>query len=203
MAVYRYQAINRNVALHYASEDLGMDIHDLDIIKIKKNFDKMRTETVMIKVDSKTESMIIDFIEHVLDYMGIDFNVDFAIKKEEQKIWLMINADDPALLIGGRGRTLDALQMLTNAYMRRITEQDLRVVLDVNDYRERRVGQIKRIVRQAINDISDGDNSVLLDPMNSFERQLVHQYIGDSKGLTTKSEGERANRCVRIMREAD
>ena len=201
MAVYRYQAINRNVALRYASEDLGIDIHDLEIIKIKKNFDKMRTETVMIKVDSKTESMIIDFIEHMLDYMGIDFNANFAIEKEEQKIWLMIDADDPALLIGSKGKTLDALQMLTNIYVRRITEQDLRVVLDVNDYRERRVGQIKRIVHQAIDDIRDGDNSVLLDPMNSFERQLVHQYIGDSKGLTTKSEGERDNRCVRIMRE--
>ena len=86
-------------------------------------------------------------------------------------------------------------------YVKQITDREMSVVLDVHEYRERRVGQIKKTVYHAITDIRNGRDSVLLEPMNSFERQLVHQYIGDSKGLTTKSEDHDDGRCVRIMRE--
>jgi len=125
---------------------------------------------------------------------------DFVTKREGKRIWFTIDTEMPALLIGNKGKTLDALQMLTNIYVSRITDRDLRVVLEVHEYRERRVGQIKKMVYQAITNIRNGEESVLLEPMNAFERQLVHQYINDSRGLTTKSEGEKEHRCVRIMR---
>lgn len=155
----------------------------------------------MVRLKSKIESMTIDFIEHTLGHMGINFNADFVTKREDGRIWITIDADLPALLIGNKGKTLDALQVITNMYVRQITDREIQVVLDVSEYRERRVAQLKKMVYQAINEIRDGQHSVLLEPMNAFDRQLVHQYISDSKGVTTKSENEGVRRSVRIMRE--
>lgn len=201
--IYKYQARNKGIALKYAAHDLGVNIDALCVVKAKKNFGTIRTETVVIKLNSKIESMVIDFLEHVLNYMGIEFDVDFVTKRESKRIWISIDTDTPALLIGNKGKTLDALQLLVNMYVRRITDEELRVVLDAHDYRERRVGQIKKLVNAAITDIRNGQESVLLDPMNSFERQQVHQYISDSRGLVTESENEGDQRCVRIMRAGD
>lgn len=199
--IYKYQARNRDVALTYAAHDLETDVNELNVVKVKKNFGTMQTETVMIRLNSKIESMVIDFLEHTLGYMGVDFSTDFVAKREDKQIWISIDAEMPALLIGNKGKTLDALQLLANMYLRRITDKDLRIVLDVHDYRDRRVSQVKKMVYQAITDIRNGEESVLLDPMNAFERQLVHRYIDDSRGLTTKSENEGDQRCVRIFRD--
>jgi len=198
--IYKYQAINRQIALDYAKSDLGVSIEELNVVKIRKDFNIPRTETVMIRLNSKIESMVMDFLERLLGYMDIKVNADFVTKREGKRIWFTIDTEMPALLIGNKGKTLDALQMLTNMYVSRITDRDLRVVLDVHEYRDRRVGQIKKMVYQAITNIRNGEESVLLEPMNAFERQLVHQYVNDSRGLTTKSEGEKERRCVRIMR---
>lgn len=201
--IYKYQARNKSVALVYAAQDLGVSPDELYVLKVKKNFGVIRTETVMIKLSSKIENKVIDFLEHTLDYMGIEFSVDFVTKRESKRIWISIDAENPALLIGNKGKTLDALQLLANMYVRGITDKELRVVIDAHDYRERRVSYIKKLVYKAITDIRNGQESVLLDPMSSFERQLVHQYISDSRGVTTESENEGEQRCVRIMREGN
>ena len=101
---YKYQARDKEIALRYASSNLGVGVDELNVVKVKKNFDSPRTVTVMIKLNSKIESMMIDFIEHLLGYMDVDFDADFVTKREDNRIWLTIDSEIPALLIGNRGK---------------------------------------------------------------------------------------------------
>lgn len=192
-----YEALNENTALQYAAEDLNVSASALKICK-KKYHNKKGTVAIVVRVESKIEKMIIDFIEHVLGYMKCPIAGDFQASREDGRIWIDINVDDPALIIGYKGRTLDSLQALANVYVGRLTDQNVRVILDIEQYRERRMMQIKRSVKNAIHDIRSHESSVLLNPMNSFERRTVHDLVQDTNGVMSKSEGSGNDRAVRI-----
>ncbi|KKK89832.1 hypothetical protein LCGC14_2729170, partial [marine sediment metagenome] len=110
--------------------------------------------------------------------------------REERKIGLDIETDDSGLLIGKRGKTLEALQLITNIAAGRMSNDSRRIIIDTEDYRSRRESSLVRFAQSAAEQVRRTGQPRLLEAMNPFERRLVHTALGDSKDVETVSEGD-------------
>jgi spoIIIJ-associated protein len=134
-------------------------------------------------------------VEEVLDELDLEGEVE--IKEDEDRIDVVISGeDDYGLLIGKRGQTIDALQLLCYQAAFRGLRERKRVVLDAAGYRERRreilVSRADRAAERAL----DESRTVEMDEMSAQERRVVHEHLKDRAGVETYSEGDEPHRCV-------
>ena len=118
--------------------------------------------------------------------------------REEKKIELRLESSSSAVIIGKKGRNLDALQLLTNVYAGKLGRSDERIILDIENYRIRREESLVRLAYTTADRVRTSRNSFLLDPMNPFERRIVHTTLNDIGDIETKSEGEGLFKQVRV-----
>ena len=143
---------------------------------------------------------ITDFIEGMIERMGLPGTVALS-DREGSKLILEITTESSSLLIGKKGKNLDALQLLANVFLSRTVGDDApwRIVLDTEGYRARREESLVRLAHKAADEAVRTRSSRLLEPMNPFERRLVHTAINDRDDVVTKSEGDGLYKRVRIM----
>jgi spoIIIJ-associated protein len=142
-----------------------------------------------------------DFLEEMLGHMGIDAIAEPGEHGGHMYVDIVEGPeDDMALLIGRHGQTLDAIQELTRMVVSRRLDTRVRVIVDVQDYRKRREERLVENARNQAERVLDTGHEVELDPMNPFERKLVHDALADVDGVETGSRGEEPNRFVVISR---
>jgi len=141
---------------------------------------------------------MIDFVASVVRKMGYDVTVE-VMSREEQKIGLKLNSRSSSILIGRKGKNLDALQLLVNVYAGRLGREDTRIILDSENYRIRREEALVRLAYDTAEEVRRRRQSVLLEPMNPFERRIIHTTLNDIVDIETKSEGEGLYKQVRIL----
>jgi spoIIIJ-associated protein len=129
--------------------------------------------------------------------MGYDVSVSAAFR-EGMKLGLKIDSESSSLIIGKKGKNLDALQLLVNNYAAKIGRRDIRVVLDSEDYRLRREEAIVKLAYNVADKVRQSRASLLLEPMNPFERRIVHTTLADIQDIATKSDGEGTYKQVRV-----
>jgi spoIIIJ-associated protein len=136
-----------------------------------------------------------ELIEGVLDELDLDGEVE--VREDDERIEaVVVGGDDYGLLIGKRGQTIDALQLLCfQAAFRGIRDRK-RVVLDASGYRERRREVLTARADRAAEQALDGNVTVEMDPMSAQERRVVHEHLKDRSGVETYSEGDEPRRCV-------
>jgi spoIIIJ-associated protein len=139
-----------------------------------------------------------DRIEAVLDEVldALDLDAEIVIDEGDQEIAARIEGDDLGLLIGRRGQTIDALQMLCYRVAFRGSGERKRVSVDASGYRERRRETVERQADRAAERALESGKEIELEPMSSVERKIVHDRLADRSGLETFSEGEEPERCV-------
>ncbi|GHT69657.1 single-stranded DNA-binding protein [Spirochaetia bacterium] len=143
------------------------------------------------------EQKMIDFVEGLIERMGYGGKVSFLFR-EERKIGLKIDSQYSSILIGKKGKNLDALQLLANIYAGRQGREDMRVILDSENYRIRREESLVRLAYTVADRVRDNRSSILLEPMNPFDRRLIHTTLNDIADVETKSEGEGLYKQVRV-----
>jgi spoIIIJ-associated protein len=143
------------------------------------------------------EQQMIDFVEGLIERMGYGGKVSFLFR-EERKIGLKIDSQYSSILIGKKGKNLDALQLLANIYAGRQGREDMRVILDSENYRIRREESLVRLAYTVADRVRENRGSVLLEPMNPFDRRLIHTTLNDIADVETKSEGEGLYKQVRV-----
>ncbi|GHV04215.1 single-stranded DNA-binding protein [Spirochaetia bacterium] len=143
------------------------------------------------------EQKMIDFVEGLIERMGYGGKVSFLFR-EERKIGLKIDSQYSSILIGKKGKNLDALQLLANIYAGRQGREDMRVILDSENYRIRREESLVRLAYTVADRVRDNRGSILLEPMNPFDRRLIHTTLNDIADVETKSEGEGLYKQVRV-----
>ena len=133
-------------------------------------------------------------LERVVDALGLEGDVDVA--ESEDLIVGTVDGEDVGLLIGRRGQTIDAVQLLCYRAAFRGEKDRKRVVVDAAGYRERRrellEGQAERAAARAL----ESGKEIELEPMSASERKVVHDYLVERSGVETFSEGEEPERCV-------
>src|SRR6056297_1356653 len=143
------------------------------------------------------ETKLIEFIETVTKKMGYPGRANIAYR-EPNKVGFNIDSEHSGILIGKKGKNLDSLQLLANIYAGRLDE-GRRVVVDAENYRSRHEESIIKNARRTASQVRKSRRSRLLEPMNPFERRLVHTTLNDMNDIETKSEGEGLYKQVRII----
>jgi spoIIIJ-associated protein len=143
------------------------------------------------------EKKMTDFIEGLIDRMGYVGKVSVMFR-EEFKLGLKIDSEHSSILIGKKGKNLDALQLLANIYAGRQGRDDIRIILDSENYRIRREESLVRLAYTVADRVRESRNSILLEPMNPFDRRLIHTTLNDISDIETKSEGEGLYKQVRV-----
>ena len=143
-----------------------------------------------------------DFVEGLMDVLGLD--ADVGIQTVDGityiEVWAGASGEDMGLLIGKHGHTLDALQELVRGHLQRTTGGRCLVQVDVEDYRKRRRSRVISRAREIGRRVKQSGRPEALEPMNAFERKIVHDTVGEIGGLETASEGEEPARHVVVRR---
>ncbi len=223
--IYEYEAKTEKEAIDMAAEDLGLDQDqfDVEIVEAQKNsifkkgYVKIKVHVEQHAQESRKEvapqrssifadpspkddfeKSVIDFIENVISKMGYDSKAE-VLFREEKKFGIKFSSSNSAMLIGRKGKNLDALQLLANVYAGRLGREDVRIVLDSENYRIRREESLVRLAYVTADKVRTKRNSILLEPMNPFERRLIHTTLNDIGDIETKSEGEGLYKQVKVI----
>jgi spoIIIJ-associated protein len=143
------------------------------------------------------ETKILEFTKNMIGGMGYTCEVS-VLFREEKKLGVRIESEHASIIIGKKGKNLDALQLLVNVYSGRLGREDTRIILDSENYRIRREESLVRLAYDTAEQVRRTRQSVLLEPMNPFERRIVHTTLNDIVDIETKSEGEGLYKQVRI-----
>jgi len=138
-----------------------------------------------------------DFLENVTKLMKLDVDVESSSDKEGN-IKVNIHGDTLGILIGRRGETLDALQYLTSLNVNHGQDSYTRVTLDTENYRAKREESLKRLANRMANRAVKTGRKVVMEPMNPYERRILHSALQQNTAVTTHSEGDEPNRHVVI-----
>ena len=137
------------------------------------------------------------FLAELTKLMGVDVTIDMGTDAEGN-VYGFINGDTLGILIGRRGETLDALQYLTSLKVNRGRDSYTRVTLDTENYRAKREDTLIRLANRMANRALRTGRKVSLEPMNPYERRIIHFALQQNEGVTTHSEGDEPNRHVVI-----
>lgn len=137
-----------------------------------------------------------DILDHVLQVMKLD--VDIEIIEKSEKVLINIKGPDLGILIGRRGETLDALQYLVNLSANKNAEKRKRIIIDIEGYRRRREDTLKKLAFKLADKARQRGRNVVLEPMNSMERRIIHTALQERDDIYTFSEGEEPYRKIII-----
>lgn len=136
------------------------------------------------------------FLKELLEKMGMPS--DILAAEADGGLRLRIENDTNGVLIGRRGETLDALQYIVSLYANRDSKDYRRITLDTEGYRSRREETLGRLARKTASEVRSTGRAIAMEPMNPYERRVIHSALQDFRGVTTHSEGEEPNRRIII-----
>ena len=154
-----------------------------------------RYETELAKVEDATIKECETFLQNVLQAMHMEVELCSKVD-EEGALSIEMKGDNMGILIGKRGQTLDSLQYLTNRVANKMQAGYVRVKLDTEDYRRRRKETLENLARNIAHKVKRTRKPVTLEPMNPYERRIIHSALQGDKNVTTHSEGEEPYRRV-------
>jgi len=151
---------------------------------------------VSVKLDSDPVKDAISFLQSLIE--GIGVSVDFESSLKDRKLFINIKGDDIGILIGKHGQTLDALQYLVSLFINKGDRPFISIHLDCEKYRSRRRDTIESLAFNLAKKARSSGKPVVLEPMTSYERQIIHFSLQNNKFVSTHSEGEGTFRHVII-----
>jgi len=217
--VHEFEGSTEQEAIAKAMAALGLDENEFDVeimeeakkglfskgkVKIRIHVDEEDgegAESVPMEAMPEVEKKLTTFLETVIRKMGFTGRV-VVTGREDGKLLLDLQSPDANLLIGKHGKNLDALQVLVNVYGGNLYEAEnaaVKVVLDSENYRNRREDHLIRLAHSTAAQVRRSRTSKLLEPMNPFERRLIHTALNDLRDIRTESEGEGLIKQVRVM----
>ena len=160
-----------------------------------------RPVIIRAKKKMSLEDIAMDFLTQIFDTMNMSVSLTAAYNEEERELSINMEGNDMGVLIGKRGQTLDSLQYLTSLVVNKNREDEghIRVKLDTENYRERRKETLETLAKNIAYKVKRTRRPVSLEPMNPYERRIIHSSLQNDKYVTTKSEGEEPFRHVVIF----
>lgn len=188
-------------AITEASIKLGTTSDKIEVEVIEKGstgFLGIKSKPAIIKARKKNDTVdnIREFLENVFSAMNMEVTIDIK-KAEDDKVYeVELSGKEMGLLIGKRGQTLDSLQYLTNLAVNKHSDRYIKVKLDTEDYRQRRKDTLENLAKNIAYKVKRTKRPVSLEPMNPFERRVIHSALQGDRYVETHSEGEEPFRHV-------
>ena len=152
-------------------------------------------EEKLAEVEPQTKEACEKFLYDVLKTMNMEVKITSEID-EDGSLSINMEGDDMGILIGKRGQTLDSLQYLTNRVANKMQDGYVRVKLDTENYRQRRKETLENLAKNIAHKVKRTKKAVSLEPMNPYERRIIHSALQADKYVSTHSEGEEPYRRV-------
>ncbi len=138
-----------------------------------------------------------ELLTGLLEKMGIDGQIQ-DLKEGEAKVYVELVSSSSGLIIGKKGKTLEALQFMINLMINNTTGSEKKIILDIESYREKREKILRKMSRDLAHKVIRSGRPLTLEPMNPFERRLIHLTLQNDRRVTTKSEGQGIYRKIKI-----
>lgn len=206
MEYKEYKGKNVDEAITNACVELGISADKLDYEVVEKGsngFLGIGSKATIIKArkNQSVEDIAREFLNKIFSAMELTVKLDINVVEGEKENTININVigDDMGILIGKRGQTLDSLQYLVSLVVNKESEKFNRVKLDTENYRERRKATLENLARNISLKVKRIKKPVALEPMNPYERRIIHSALQNDKYCTTKSEGEEPYRHVVVI----
>ncbi len=196
--VYKYEGKDRDQLLSQCQNETMVGLEQLYINENVVETGLFKSKKYIIEVTKKEDviAYIKEFIKKICSFMGI--NIDMEVHEKEDIINVSLVSDNNPVLIGKEGRTLNSMQVLLRQAIKNNNNFNIKVNLDASNYRSRKEDRLEHNVKDIARDVLKTKVAVNLDPMNSYERRIVHSVISEFKDLETISNGEEPNRFVTI-----
>lgn len=180
--------------LGIAEEDAEIEILD----EATKGFLGIGSKDAKVAVTAKDENAVIakTFLSGIFDAMGM--NVDITAKTGDESLNVEMSGEHMGIVIGKRGDTLDALQYLTSLVVNHESDDRIRVILDTENYREKRHEALLALAKRLADKVYKSGRKYTLEPMNPYERRIIHSSLQGNDNVTTFSVGEEPYRKVVI-----
>lgn len=147
-------------------------------------------------VKCSVEDNVKSFLKDVFDAMDMTVVVDVKYNEEEKTMDIDLSGDEMGILIGKRGQTLDSLQYLVSLVVNKETDDYVRVKVDTENYRQRRKDTLENLAKNIAYKVKRTKRTVSLEPMNPYERRIIHSALQNDKYVSTHSEGDEPFRRV-------
>jgi len=207
--IREFEGKNENDAINNAVLALGINKEDIEIeiVENKKPIFFLGKGRVKIRVhvqencesnDGQIDNKIYEFITKILKFMNISAQIKVK-EKIDKRVVLDLVSKDSALLIGKKGKTLDALQLLTNIIAGKDEATFSKIIIDTENYRNRREKNLISFAKRVAEKVRKTRSSILLEAMNPFERRLVHTTLNKHKEIETVSEGDGLYKKIRVL----
>lgn len=157
-----------------------------------------------VTIDRNDELFITskNFLKQMIEDMGIDCDIESRTEGNMIKFNIMCSEEsDIGIIIGKRGETLDSLQYIVNLVTNRNSDTYIRVILDCNQYRSKRERSLQKLARRLADKAIQTGRDIKLEPMNPYERRIIHTYLQNDEKVNTFSQGNEPNRRVIIKRK--
>lgn len=201
MEYIEISAKNVEDAITEACQQLGATSDQIDYEVIESGssgFLGIGGKNAVIRVRKKfsIEDNVREFLDAVFSAMQMEVELLIQVNEEERSIDIELKGADMGILIGKRGQTLDSLQYLTSLAVNKNLENYYKVKIDTEDYRKRRKETLENLAKNIAYKVKRTRRPVNLEPMNPFERRIIHSTLQNDKYVTTHSEGEEPYRHV-------
>ena len=198
VTLHSYEGKNLEVLKETCQNELGLPIEKIYFRDTTTDAGLFKGKKIIF--EAITEDEIISSIKEFLKELGQKMNLDIKseIKIQDNIISIVIVSDNNNILIGKDGKTMNAINILLRQIYGNLNVFGLKISLDVSDYKAKKIKNLEREVKKICKEVLNTKVDVKLDPMNSYERRIVHSIVGDYDNLSSISEGEEPNRYTVI-----
>ena len=198
MEKFRYSAKTKEEAKEIALKTLNCEEKDVYIKEIETKGSFFKAKKIEIEVITRNQIIeeIKAFLTDILSTMKIE--AKFEIKNRDEIPFITIFSDNNNILIGKQGRTIDAINTILKQYLRNEIGFTFKYNLDVGEYKLKNQKRLEKLAKSISREVIKTKMDVKLDPMNSYERRIIHTILSECKKVTTESVGEEPNRSVVI-----
>ena len=188
-------------AIGLALEELGAQRDEVEIEVLDEGSKGIfgiggKLARVRVSLKSSRSDEAVGFLTDVLSKMNVA--VEIEMTEDDESIMLRITGKDSGIIIGRRGETLDALQYLTSLVVNKQSDDYKRVTIDIENYRQKREETLVKLTNRLADRVVRYRKSVTLEPMNPYERRIIHSTLQNNNNVETHSVGEEPNRKVVI-----
>jgi len=188
-------------AITEACKALGVTSDKLDYVVVEEGSSGFlgigaKNASINAKVKSSVSDVAKNFLNDVFAAMNMTVVINVEYKEDEKELNIDLAGDDMGVLIGKRGQTLDSLQYLVSLIVNKESDDYIRVKVDTENYRKRRQDTLENLAKNIAFKVKRTKRTVSLEPMNPYERRIIHSALQNDKFVTTHSEGEEPFRHV-------
>jgi len=200
ITLHKYEGKSIQIVEELCEKELEESKENIFYITYEQENGLFKSKKVILEAITKKEIIeyIKNYIKELLKIMNININNEVRIDEENKIISVLLVSDNNNIIIGYNGKTLDSIQLILRQNLKELSKFGFKIIVDVSNYKAKRVKNLEFEIKKICKEILKSKVEVKLDPMNSYERRIVHSIVSEFQDLQSVSTGEEPNRYTVI-----